>query len=329
MLCGQPGEVLLLPLISVKYNSGMIGSDAEWFAVLAPQLRIAVAVLEEQHITRAAHKIGVPQPTVTATMRRLAEAIGAPLVQQSGRGVVSTAAGRALLPGAREALKFLQRARTEVGNVVDPDRGCVNLGFVTSRGVTDVPVLVDAFLAAYPDIAFRLQQGPADVLLDDMRRCLIDVAILAPIPDGADLCCVVLDTERLYLAVGAGHRLAGRHSVELHEMEAEPFVALTEGTGLRQVFNLLCQATGFVPNLVFESQEIGTLRGLVRTGLGVAVLPPDPHANDGIAEIAIASPLATREVGAAWIKDRDLSPAATRFIQFLKSSGARVLSESG
>ncbi|GBG37716.1 transcriptional regulator [Mycobacterium montefiorense] len=307
---------------------GVIESDSDWSALLAPHLRIAVAVLEEQHITRAAQKLGVPQPTVTAAIRRLAAATGAPLVKQSGRGIVSTAAGQAFLPGAREALAFLRNARLELSEVIDPDRGRVSLGFVTSRGGTDVPILIAAFLAAYPDISFRLQQGSADALLDAMGHGLIDVAILAPIPDGANFGAVALDTERLYLAVGAGHHLADRDHVDLREVESESFVALTEGTGLRQVFDLLCHTAGFVPRLMYEGQEIATLRGLVRAKLGVAVLPPDSHCSEGIVEIPIASPLASREVVAVWIKDRQLSPAAARFIEFLQTSGAQVLSES-
>jgi LysR family transcriptional activator of glutamate synthase operon len=49
----------------------VIDSDSDWFALMAPQLAIVVAVLEEEHVTRAAERLGVPQPTVSATMRRL------------------------------------------------------------------------------------------------------------------------------------------------------------------------------------------------------------------------------------------------------------------
>ncbi|WP_204807200.1 LysR family transcriptional regulator [Mycobacterium riyadhense] len=311
----------------------MIDSDSDWFALLAPQLSIAVAVLEEQHITRAAHKLGVPQPTVTAAMRRIGEAIGAPLVQQSGRGIAITPAGRAFLPSARVALTSLRAARHEVSDIIDPDHGRVGLGFVHSRGVRDVPVLIDAFLAAYPDITFGLQQGPIDELLEQMLSGTIDVAVVAPIPDDPRLESVVLDDERLYLVVSTRHRLARRRSVRWHEVAGESFIALTEPYGLRQVFDRLCAQAGFEPALVFEGQEITTVRGLVRAGLGVALLPGCPdarqrHAEEGLAEIPISRPVAHREVGAIWIKNRHPSPAARRFIEFLTTSGVRVLAES-
>ena len=303
----------------------MIDSDSDWFEVLAPQLRIAVAVLEEQHITRAAHRLGVPQPTVTSVMRRIGASIGAPLVQRSGRRVVRTAAGRAFLPAAQNALRSLAVARQEVGDVVDPDHGRVALGFVHSRGLRDVPMLIDAFLAAHPDITFELHASPRDELIDHMHNCAIDVAIVAPVPADPRLESVTHGDERLYLVVDIRHRLAGRHSVTLSEAAGESFIALTAPHGLRHVFDRLCDHAGFRPTLAFEGQEIATLRGLIRAGLGVGLLPRSLHPEPGIAEIPISSPDAHREVGAVWIKDRQVPPATKSFITFLKDSGARVL----
>jgi LysR family transcriptional regulator, transcription activator of glutamate synthase operon len=74
---------------------------------------------------------------------------------------VATAAGRAFLAGGREALISLRAARQELQDVIDPDRGRVALGFLHSRGLRDVPALLDAFLAAYPEVSFTLRQGPA------------------------------------------------------------------------------------------------------------------------------------------------------------------------
>ena len=94
--------------------SDVFDQDIEWFRLISPDLAIAVAVLEEQHVRRAAERLGVPQPTVSVVMRRLADAIGAPLVQPRGRGIVATEAGRAFLPAAQAAL--VQHAQ--------PDKTC-------------------------------------------------------------------------------------------------------------------------------------------------------------------------------------------------------------
>ena len=137
----------------------MFDPDIEWLRAISPELAIAVAVLEEEHVRRAAERLGVPQPTVSAVMHRLANRIGAPLVQPRGRGIVATEAGRAFLPSAQQALVNLRAARQDLQEVIDPDRGRVALGFAHSRGIRDVPWLLDAFLAAHPDISFTLKQA--------------------------------------------------------------------------------------------------------------------------------------------------------------------------
>lgn len=100
---------------------------------------------------------------------------------------------------------------------------------------------------------------------------------------------------------------------------------MTRDHGLREVFDLLCARAGFVPHLAFEGEEHETLRGLVRAGLSIAVLPRATHNDGTLVEIDLRDPTAHRQVGAVWQKNRRLAPAARRFITFLTTSGARVL----
>ena len=304
----------------------MFDLDIDWLRLIAPELVIAVTVLEEQHVRRAAERLGVPQPTVSAVMHRLADAIGAPLVAPCGRGIAATAAGRAFLPAAREALTNLSTAGQDLQEVIDPDRGRVALGFGHSRGPRDVPRLLDAFLAAYPDISFTLRQGGGPAVLDQLRTGGLDVVIVASTPPADDhLETLVLAEEQLCLTVAANHRLANRVSVDLRQAAAETFVGLTPQHGLRQVFDSLCEQAGFAPPLAFEGEEHETLRGLVRAGLGIAVLPSAPHHDPTLVEIPLRDRGARRHVRAVWQKDRRLAPAARRFITFLTTSGTTVL----
>ena len=136
--------------------------------MISPELAIAVAVFEEQHVRRAAERLGVPQPTVSTVMHRLADAIGAPLVAPAARNCCDR--GRAGIPArGTTGVSQPERRRTDLQEVIDPDRGRVALGFGHSRGPRDVPRLLDAFLAAYPDISFTLKQGGAPAVLDQLR----------------------------------------------------------------------------------------------------------------------------------------------------------------
>lgn len=189
-----------------------------------------------------------------------------------------------------------------------------------------MPRLLDAFLAAYPDISFTLKQGGVPAVLDQMRRGALDVVVVAPMPTTDDrLESVVLAEERLCLIVAGDHRFADRKSIELRQAATEMFVGLTPEHGLRQLFDTLCERARFAPQLAFEGEEHETLRGLVRTGLGVAVLPRATYKDPTLVEIPLRDPDARRHVGAVWQKGRRLPPAARRFIDFVTTSGAKVL----
>ena len=143
---------------------------------------------------------------------------------------------------------------------------------VHSRGPRDVPRLLDAFLAAYPDISFTLKQGAELAILDQLRAGALDVVIVASMPPADDrLETLVLADERLFLTVASDHRLANRAPVDLRQAATEAFVGLTREHGLRRLLDSLCERAGFAPHLAFEGEEHETLRGLVRAGLGVAV----------------------------------------------------------
>jgi LysR family transcriptional regulator, transcription activator of glutamate synthase operon len=134
-----------------------------------------------------------------------------------------------------------------------------------------------------------------------------------------------LAEEPLCLTAASDHRLAKQTSIDLRQAADETFVGLTSEHSLRTLFDSLCEAAGFAPALAFEGEEHETLRGLVRAGLGVAVLPRATHPDPALPEITLCDPGANRQVGMVWPKDRRLAPAARRFIAFLTGSGTKVL----
>src|SRR4051794_37700719 len=96
------------------------------------QLAYLVAVIEEANFTRAAERVHVAQPGVSAQIRRLERELGQPLLDRSSRPVRPTAAGAAVLPYARAALAAAAGARAAVDELAGLMRGEVSIGTVTS-----------------------------------------------------------------------------------------------------------------------------------------------------------------------------------------------------
>jgi DNA-binding transcriptional LysR family regulator len=126
-----------------------------------------------------------------------------------------------------------------------------------------------------------------------------------------------LFNEELYALIPTGHRFASRKNIELIELANEPFVALREGHGLRQVLEDLCRDAGFKPNVILEGYEVGSLRGLVASGFGVTLAPKRQVFAPMYIDVPISSPRCYRTVGLSWRKERWLSSKALAFKDYV------------
>ncbi|MFC6343391.1 LysR substrate-binding domain-containing protein, partial [Nocardioides hankookensis] len=114
-------------------------------------------------------------------------------------------------------------------------------------------------------------------------------------------------------------RLAGRKRVALDELADEELVTVPPGFGYRQLVDDLLRSAGIAPAISFESADLGTIEGLVAAGLGVAIVPDHLAGASGTVGITLAGARVRRSIGLVWRTDRELSPAAARFRDFVVS----------
>jgi DNA-binding transcriptional LysR family regulator len=301
------------------------GRSADVCASIAPLLAQFAAVAREEHITRAAARLGIPQPTLSRTMARLEADVGVPLLARTGRGVVLTRQGHALFGYVEQALTLLERGLDEVIADAGDTRGKVAFGFLHTMGPEAVPGLLRAFRVDHPGIRFQLVQDSAGAMLERMRAGELDLCLTAPLPDAPDLAVRALDEQRMYLVVPADHRLATRRRVRLAEAADEVFVCMEPGYGLRRIADELCAEAGFVPKVAFEGEEAETLRGLVAAGLGVALLPAPEAPRPGTVQLAVTAPRAFRTIGLAWLPTRPETTPVRLFREFVLGRRGNLL----
>ena len=282
-------------------------------------------VAREQHLTRAAELLGVPQPTLSRSMSRLEAELGVALFTRPGRSIRLTRHGRSLLEAAERTLATLAATLDRITGESDPARGRVALGFLHTLGGEMVPRLLRGFRAAHPLVRFGLVQDSAHGLLTRLREGEIDLCLTAPLPDDPEVQARALTEQRIDLFVPAGHRLARRRGgVRLAEAAGEDFIVMEPGYGLRTITDELCRAAGFEPRIAFEGEEADTARGLVGAGLGVSLLPVTASslADRAVAAVRVTEPRAARTVGIAWLAGRPLTAPAAAFRDYALVSAA-------
>src|SRR4051812_35829986 len=238
------------------------------------QLEYLVAVVDEGGFTRAAERLRVAQPGVSAQVRRLEAELGQPLLDRGGGSVTPTHVGAAVLPYARAALSAVAGVRAAVDELTGLLRGHVAVGTVPGGGRYDVPALLAAFHAAHPAVEITLAEAPSDVLLERVRDGALDFALLGAAP-GAEHPGVhtrVLAREPLVAAVAQGAPLAARRSITLAALAEHALTCTPAGSGLRAALEEACRAAGVRPRVALEAGgQIGKAAGRGRgedTGAG-------------------------------------------------------------
>jgi DNA-binding transcriptional LysR family regulator len=280
------------------------------------QLEYLVAVAEEANFTRAAERIHVAQPAVSAQIQRLERELGQPLLDRSRRTVRLTAAGEVALPYARAALNAVADIHLAVDELTQLVRGTVTIGTVTSHSV-DIPSLLADFHEEHPNVEITLSTDSSDALIDKVRTGGLDAAIASVGPDerpeGLDV--EVVTDEAIVAVVSRTDELASRKTIRLTDLADRPLIALPVGAGIRHQFDAACTNAGVSPRIAFEASTPLALADLAERGLGVAIVPMSvPRDRAQLHVLAIVPQLRGRLV-LAWRSDGPISPAARVLVE--------------
>ena len=288
------------------------------------QLEYLVAVVDDGGFTRAAERLHVAQPGVSAALRRLEAELGEQLLDRGARAVTPTAAGAALLPHARAALAAVAAGRDAVDELRGLVRGRVKIGVVTACPAIELAAPLAAFHAAHPGVEVSLEEDGSDRLVAGLRDGRLDLAVIgAHGPPLAGLDTLTLVDEPLVAVVAPEDPLAGRgrggarrgggagRVVALTALRDRPLVMLPRGTGVRAAFEAGCAQAGFEPHVAFEASSPALVASLARRGLGAAIVARSMAALDPeLAVVELTRPALRSRLELAWRADGPSSPAA-------------------
>jgi DNA-binding transcriptional LysR family regulator len=278
------------------------------------QLSYFVAVAEEGQFTRAAARVLVAQPAISAQILRLEQELGEPLFHRDPRAVRLTEAGEALLPHARAALTAAERGREAIASLRGLLHGRLRLGVAGPVDHRLAETLGD-FHRTHPAVEIVLTHEHNAPLLDALAVGDIDIGVVGvgvqPLPP--QVRARVVAVEPLVLAVRPGHPLGRRKRIVLEALREEPMITLGHGSGLRNLLESACGQAGFTPRVVAETGELGSLVELAAEGLGVAVVPRSAVEGAEVAVVSITRPRLQRQTGLAW-NEASVSPAGRAFL---------------
>ena len=242
------------------------------------QLTTFCTVLSEGSMTAAAEKLFLTQPAVSQQIRNLEEEMRVDLLVRGVRQVKPTLQGQLLYDYAKRILHLTQQAEVAIQTISQEMSGDLRLGTLNSIGLYLISPIVGLFLKHNSKLRLKLSYGAGEKVINEMRNNQVDIAILPDLK--REFGIEFQDFEKRFLykdemwLVASGRDTSLPSTLEIKNMSVRPIVSFTEKypTFRTQLEKRLSE--GKVDyNPVFETDNVGTLKKVIESGVGWGFLP--------------------------------------------------------
>jgi DNA-binding transcriptional LysR family regulator len=286
------------------------------------QLKAFEAVARLGSFSGAAKELFITQPAVSKKIRLLNEEVGLPLLEQVGKRIYLTDAGRLLLEVCTDWLETWARFEQSVADMRGVKKGRLRIAVVTTSKYF-MPRVLGPFCDRYPGIDVAMEVINRDRLLERLARNEDDLYIMGVPPDDLDIDSEPLIGNPLVVVAPGTHPLAKRQRIRFAELADQVFLTREKGSGTRIAIERLFDEKGAPLNVRMELGSNEAIKQAVAGGLGLAIM--SRHAlnpltgNDHIVELNIEGFPIQRHWYVVTPRGKQLSVVARTFLEFLRT----------
>jgi DNA-binding transcriptional LysR family regulator len=237
------------------------------------QLEILQAIAETGSFTACGRKLHVSQSAISRQILLLEEELGEPLFLRVGRRVRMTPAGESLVQLGQ---RVFQDVRETVGAITDRTRtlrGTLRLTGGMTVCLYVFPPLLKHLKRVHPQLDLRLTVATAGRSVEEIRAGRVDLGLLTLPVDESDLVTVPVLREELLLLTMPTHPLAKRKRILPADLSGQPFVLFELGSATRRVIDSFFVTEKVEPTVVMDTENIEIIKAMVKTGLGISIVP--------------------------------------------------------
>ena len=271
------------------------------------EMRYLLALARERHFGRAAAACHVSQPTLSVAIKKVEAEIGAPLFERSSAELRITDLGEEVVEQVRRVIEEVVRLNEIAATGKDPLRGTLRIGVIYTVAPYLLPQLVPALHRRAPAMPLYIREDFTERLLPALAGGQLDAVILAMPIVQTGVVSKALYSEPFRVLVPTDHPWRGQ--IPAAQLTPEQVMVLGQGNCFRdQVLeacpNLgLSAEVGVAPGM--EGGSLETLRHMVASGAGVAVMPssaadPLEGREPLVRVLRFAEPAPRRQIGIAW-----------------------------
>ena len=292
------------------------------------------AVASEKNFSAAAEKLFISQPALSQAIKRLENELGVVLFTRSTSSVQLSSAGELFLAEGETLVRLSHQLKQHMANLAAQKSGSIRIGISTFYSSYYLARILPAFRSLHPGIRISIVEGKSHELEFMAVREEVDFSLI-PMPlDQPELVrCHILHQEQILFAIPADSPLRSQLHVsmsmdfpfiDLSCASQEPFIFLHRDQRFYATALRLCQDAGFSPDIACELTNWDAINALIGSGAGVGFVPElvtQRNLKDVPVPIycRIVNQLVTRPYVIAYKKERELSPAASDFLEFIQA----------
>lgn len=295
------------------------------------QLETFCKAAETGSFSKAGEAVYLTQPTVSGHIASLEKQVGLKLFDRLGRRVALTQGGKVLYRYAKEILRLRDEAINAISEFSNLVKGKIAIGGSTIPGEYFLPAVMSRFHKEFPGITINLLIADSQQIIDRLRAGDIEIGVVGMEFEEEGMTIHPLFQDRVIVISPPNHPLAEKDGVSWNEVRAAPILLREKGSGTRRAFEHQLAAAGLRLHDLIIVGEVGSSTAVkegVKRGIGLGVisdLAVREEINRGeLREVIIkgATVSTNRTFYACAPRNRDISPPARRFLEFLKTQSA-------
>lgn len=282
------------------------------------QLKTFLEVWHQKSFSRAAEKLRITQPAVSAQIQSLEREVGERLFDRKGGKVTFTAAGRVFEPFAEHALDCHRHLLLMVSEQRRSPRGEISISAQESTSLYVLPEVFAEFKKHYPKVALKIARAEKSRTIEALLSREVDFGVVSlPVADQRFIVETIHEDE-LVLAVPKGHPLTAVENPGPKEIARHSFLLPKQGRQRDMLLNIF-RMHDVYPKAVMEVESSELMKSFIRAGLGIGFLPSiniEAERKAGTIEaLRIEELHLTRDLGLIYLKEKSLTHAARAFLQ--------------
>lgn len=252
------------------------------------QLQSFVEVVNYQSFTKAADKLFISQPTVSAHITQLEEELNTKLILRTTKSISLTEKGKEVYDYATKILGL--KARMLDVCSIQP-KNIIHIGASTIPSAYILPDILQEFGSITPDTYFSIHQSDSQGIINGLKEGLFDIGMIGMKPDDEISCIPLCQDNMIIITPVNDHFLELKYekNVSIKELLKEPIIMREAGSGSKKTADMFLEKIGITDNdinIIARINDQEAIKNMVASGLGISI----------ISELAVKNLLAEKRV---------------------------------